>query len=315
MHKMKWIFARFADALGLPGLLALVLVLGLLLFFPLARWPAQQRLAVAEAAAVKPGAHRPGLAEPSARVFLGQFPRPETLSQELQKVFDTAEGYGLALDEVAYRKVRKPDERLERYLVAARHLVRRGYAVVVPMRQGFSKSGGSYIGGGCNIESNGRVQAEDVVAALAFYSARPDIDARRTVVFGQSHGGLTTLAVGALGLPNIVGLVNFAGGLRQESCNGWERSLADAVGSYARTTIAPTLWFYGDNDSYFTPETWQRMHAQYVAAGGRARLVAFGSFGTDAHELFSSPRGAPVWLPEVGALFTELGLPFTSSKA
>jgi len=66
-----------------------------------------------------------------------------------------------------------------RYLVAARHLVRRGYAVVVPMRQGFSKSGGSYIGGGCNIESNGRVQAEDVVAALAFYSARPDIDARR----------------------------------------------------------------------------------------------------------------------------------------
>lgn len=117
MHKMKWIFARYADALGLPGLLALVLVLGLLLFFPLARWPAQQRLAVAEAAAVKPGAHRPGLAEPSARVFLGQFPRPETLSQELQKVFDTAEGYGLALDEVAYRKVRKPDERLERYLV------------------------------------------------------------------------------------------------------------------------------------------------------------------------------------------------------
>jgi dienelactone hydrolase len=202
-----------------------------------------------------------------------------------------------------------------RYLVAARELVRRGYAVVVPMRQGFSKSGGSYIGGGCNVESNGRVQAEDLVVVLAFYAARPDIDARRTVVFGQSHGGLTTLALGALGLPNVVGLVNFAGGLRQEGCNGWERSLADAVASYARTTTAPSLWFYGDNDSYFTPETWQRMHAQYVAAGGRARLVAFGSFGTDAHELFSSARGAPVWLPEVGAFFTELGLPFALSKA
>jgi hypothetical protein len=43
--------------------------------------------------------------------------------------------------------------------------------------------------------------------------------------------------------------------------------------------------------------------------------VAFGNFGTDAHELFSSPRGAPVWLPEVGALFTELGLPFALSRA
>ena len=34
-----------------------------------------------------------------------------------------------------------------RFLVAARELVQRGYAVVVPMRQGFSKSGGSYVVG------------------------------------------------------------------------------------------------------------------------------------------------------------------------
>jgi len=197
-----------------------------------------------------------------------------------------------------------------RYLVAARELVRRGYAVVVPMRQGFSKSTGSYIGGGCNVESNGRVQAEDVEATLNHFAARPDIDAKRVVVFGQSHGGLTTLAVGSLQLPNVVGLVNFAGGLRQESCNGWERSLADAVASYAKSTTVPSLWFYGDNDSYFVPETWQRMHAQYLAAGGRARLVAFGSFGTDSHGMFSSAKGAPIWLPEVEAFFNELGLPF-----
>jgi dienelactone hydrolase len=201
-----------------------------------------------------------------------------------------------------------------RYVVAARELVRRGYAVVVPMRQGFSKSSGSYIGGGCNLESNGRVQAEDVAAVLVYYAARADIDARRVVVFGQSHGGFTTLAVGALNLPNVVGLVNFAGGLRQEGCNGWERSLADAVATYARSTTVPSLWFYGDNDSYFVPETWQRMHAQYVAAGGRARLVAFGSFGNDAHGLFSAARGVPIWLPEVSAFFAGLGLPFVPVK-
>lgn len=201
-----------------------------------------------------------------------------------------------------------------RYSVAARELVRRGYAVVVPMRQGFSKSGGAYIGGGCNVESNGRVQAEDVAAAIAHYAARSDIDARRVVVFGQSHGGFTTLAVGALALPNVAGLVNFAGGLRQEGCNGWELGLADAVAGYARSTTVPSLWFYGDNDSYFTPETWRRMHAQYVAAGGKARLVAFGPFGADAHALFSATRGVPVWLPEVGAFFAELGLPFVPVK-
>ena len=75
----------------------------------------------------------------------------------------------------------------------------------------------------------------------------------------------------------------------------------------------PSLWFYGDNDSYFVPETWQRMHAEYVAAGGWARLVAFGSFGNDAHGLFPPP-GTPIWLPEVGAFFAGLGLPFVPVK-
>lgn len=117
MQQLKWIFARFADALGLPGLLTLALVLGLLLFFPLLRWPAQQRLAAVEAASMKLEAPQTGSAESPASTFLGKFPRPETLPQELQAIFDTAEKYGLALDEVAYRRVRKPDERLERYLV------------------------------------------------------------------------------------------------------------------------------------------------------------------------------------------------------
>lgn len=38
---------------------------------------------------------------------------------------------------------------------AARYFIERGYVVFVPMRTGFSKSTGGYVGGGCNIESNG----------------------------------------------------------------------------------------------------------------------------------------------------------------
>ena len=117
MHQLKWILTRFTDALGLPGQITLVLVLGLLLYLPLVRWPAQQHIAETEVASMKPGAPMPGLTESPAHAFLDRFPRPETLSKELQTIFDTAEGYGLELDEVAYRKVRKQDERLERYLV------------------------------------------------------------------------------------------------------------------------------------------------------------------------------------------------------
>ena len=118
-----------------------------------------------------------------------------------------------------------------RYLVAANALVERGYIVVVPMRLGFSKSGGAYINPGCNITSNGLVQAEGIREVLAVLVKRPDVDAQRIVVMGQSHGGLTTMALGTMNFPGVRGLVNFAGGLRitgGSSYCGWEKSLGDA---------------------------------------------------------------------------------------
>lgn len=192
----------------------------------------------------------------------------------------------------------------------AREFVARGYMVALPMRQGFSKSTGGYIGGGCNVESNGRVQAEDVAATLNYLKTLPDADAGSALVVGQSHGGLTTMAFGTLNLPNVAGLINFAGGLRQDSCPGWEGNLSRAFGNYGKQTQLKSLWFYGDNDSFWQPWLYKEMYQKYTDAGGKARLVAFGNFGTDAHSLFGSRSGIPVWVPEVERFLAELGLPF-----
>jgi dienelactone hydrolase len=193
--------------------------------------------------------------------------------------------------------------------LAARYFLQRGYAVVVPMRQGFSKSTGSYVGVQCNIGSNGQVQAEDVHAVLDWATAQPWADKDRILVVGQSHGGWTTLAFGTVHYPGVKALVNFAGGLRQENCLGWQLGLARAAADYARETQVPSLWFYGDNDSFFDPETFHRMHEQYVAAGGQARLVAFGVFGKDSHALFGSRAGGAIWQPEVTKFLAQVGLP------
>lgn len=190
-----------------------------------------------------------------------------------------------------------------------RYFLQRGYAVVVPMRQGFSKSGGSYIGGGCNVESNGRVQADDVKAVLDHLAAQAWVDKDRMLVVGQSHGGWTTLALGQLNYPGVKGLVNFAGGLRQEACPNWKEALAGGAASYARGTRLPSLWFYGDNDSYFDPPTFHAMFDQYTAAGGQARLVAFGKFGADAHGLFTARTGSAIWQPELNAFLASIGMP------
>ncbi len=197
-----------------------------------------------------------------------------------------------------------------RYLIAAREFVRRGYAVMVPMRNGFSRSSGHYISSGCNIESNGLMQAKDVRVALDYAKELAYVDAGRVLVMGQSHGGLTTLALGADPYPGVLGLVNFAGGLRTNTCAAWERSLVAAFAAYGEKSRLPTLWFYGDNDSYWSKETSAAMFSAYVGAGGKARMVAFGTFkGSDAHGMFGHRDGLAIWWPEVEKFLLELGLP------
>jgi dienelactone hydrolase len=198
----------------------------------------------------------------------------------------------------------------QRYLLQAREFVSRGYAVATPMRQGFADSVGPYFGDSCDIEGNGKAQAVDVLVTLSALSKRPDIDISRTVVMGQSHGGLTTMAVGALKLKEVVGLVNFAGGLRVEKCLGWRVELAHAMRDYGADTRVPSLWFYGDNDEFFSVDTWQEMFTGYTAAGGPARMVAFGKFRDNSHAMFASGAGIQIWLPEVRTFFQQLGLPF-----
>lgn len=200
-----------------------------------------------------------------------------------------------------------------RFVFAAREFVSRGYAVALPMRQGFAGSGGRYPNAGCDIAANGRMSAQDVRATIAYFEQRPDIDARRVVLVGQSAGGLVALAAASEGIPQVVGVLNFAGGLRQDRCPDWPGKLASAAADYASTTHVPSLWFYGDNDSTFASPVWHEMYARYIAAGGDARLVAYGSFGKDAHALFGARSGVPIWEPEVARFFTtKLGMPFAS---
>lgn len=210
--------------------------------------------------------------------------------------------HGKALGDTRFQSRNRP-------ALAARYFMQRGYAVVVPMRQGFSKSGGTYIGGECNVESNGRVQADDVKAVLDYVTAQPWADKQKMVVLGQSHGGWTTLAFGTQNYPGVKALVNFAGGLRQTGCTAWEGGLARAAAAYGKETSLPSLWFYGDNDSYFNTDTYTAMFNRYTAAGGKARLVAFGNFGADAHSMFGARAGGPIWQPEVSSLLASVGLP------
>jgi dienelactone hydrolase len=198
----------------------------------------------------------------------------------------------------------------DRFVVISREFVRHGYAVVIPMRKGFSKSSGNYFEAECDMEGNGRIQADDLQATLNYVVAQPWADKNRIVVAGQSYGGLATMAFGMRGFPGVKGLINFAGGLRLYGSDcAWQSSLVSAFADFGRHTMVPSLWFYGANDSHFNPELAARMYRAYVAAGGNARLVAFGAFKKDAHGMSSSWDGVKIWWPETEKFLKQVGMP------
>lgn len=197
-----------------------------------------------------------------------------------------------------------------RDIVIAREFLHRGYAVVLPMRRGFSKSTGQFIGGTCNTTENGIAQANDLQSALNYVLAQPWADKDKVVVMGQSHGGLSTMAFGARNPAHVKALVNFAGGLRYNlpSCD-WKPALVEAFTVYGKTARLPSVWFYGANDSYFAPELVRQMYAAYTKSGADAKLIAFGPFKNDAHGMSGSREGVPIWWPETEALLKRVGLP------
>ncbi len=201
-------------------------------------------------------------------------------------------------------------QKRDRFLAMSREFVKRGYAVTVPMRKGFSQSTGAYSEFGCNMKDNGQQQADDIVAALDVLVQQPWVDRDRIVVAGQSYGGLATMALGTRHYPGVRGLLNFAGGLRIDGnhCN-WRNALVTAFGNYAQSTQLPSLWFYGANDSYFDHPLAQRLMQAYQSAGGSSQLVAFGAFKSDAHAMVGSRDGVGIWLPEVERFLKSIGMP------
>jgi dienelactone hydrolase len=198
----------------------------------------------------------------------------------------------------------------DRFIVLSREFVKRGYAVVIPMRKGFARSSGNYSEYVCDMERNGKAQADDLQAALNYLGKQSWVDRSRILVAGQSYGGLTAMAFAARGYPGVKGVINFAGGLRIHGgdCR-WQSSLISAFRDFGRDTMVPSLWFYGANDSHFSPELAQRMHRSYVRSGGNAKLVAYGTFKQDAHAMVGSWDGVKVWWPETENFLRQIGMP------
>ena len=163
----------------------------------------------------------------------------------------------------------------------AMEFARRGWAAVIVMRRGYiGDSGGSFSEsfGSCSnpdYVSAGRASADDLKAAIAALTQRPDIDGTRVVSVGYSAGGFATVALTADPPPGLLAGISFAGGRGSQSDDvvcGSERLVA-AFATFGQRSRIPMLVGYAENDHYFGPGLAQKFKDAFSGAGGNVEFV------------------------------------------
>jgi len=180
-----------------------------------------------------------------------------------------------------------------------------GYAVLLPHRHGYGNSAGPTWRQEVTADFGtaeydqalaarlGR-EAADVVAAVDWLAARPEVAGDRIGLIGSSFGGVMSLLAAAR-LPRLRCTVDFAGAaMNWERTPNLRRTMVDAV----RSLRAPIALAQAEND-YSTAPT-RELAAELARLGKLHDARVFPAFGLTADEghLFFQ-NGAPIWGPWV----------------
>lgn len=215
---------------------------------------------------------------------------------------------------------------MDRYrpMPAIREWVRRGYAVVVPVRRGYGASGGERFGdsyGTCaapDFRRAGEGGALDLLATIAWAKSHRDLDPRRWLLAGQSAGGFASIYTASKQPAGLVAVLAFAPGRggRPDTHPGdpcAPQAVAEVFAGLAPRVMVPVLWFYARNDEYIGPSAQTLWYESFRSAGGRGEFVQIPPFPINrGHGVFPSQSGVPLWTPAVSQFFRtqKIALPF-----
>ena len=205
----------------------------------------------------------------------------------------------------------------------ARYWMRRGYAVVAPIRPGYGVTGGpDREDSGARYNDWGECMsrpeprrtagpaAEAIASAVAWVREQPWARADRILLSGQSVGGLATIAACSANLPGVIGCINFSGGSggsptsKGRMCE--PQRIESLMSEWGRTNRLPSLWLYAPNDLFWGPEAPQRWHAAFAAGGSPARFVGTEPVpAPDGHSLLAV--GGRLWSVPLQAWLGEHG--------
>jgi dienelactone hydrolase len=207
-----------------------------------------------------------------------------------------------------------------RPLPPIREWVRRGYAVLAPVRRGYGASGGVLFGdsyGGCgrpDFRRAGEGGALDLLATIAWAKSQRDLDAKHWLLVGQSAGGFASIYTASKRPDGLAAVLAFAPGRggdpdRRPGEPCASDRMAELFTSIAPRITVPVLWFYAENDEFVGPRVQKLWFESFRAAGGRGELVVVSAFPERrGHGLFPSSAGTPLWTAAVAKFFSAQGL-------
>ncbi|MDK9695671.1 MAG: hypothetical protein OEL76_04710 [Siculibacillus sp.] len=206
----------------------------------------------------------------------------------------------------------------------ARYWMRKGFAVVAPVRPGYGATGGpdrersgarlepdGACGGALRVTSAGEVSATAVRAAVDWARRQPWALADRVLLVGTSAGGVATVVAASHAPLGVVGFVNFSGGVagfpdKRPGASCGEAALAALFRRVGPGVAVPNLWLYAENDRYWGSEAPRRWHGAFAAGGSPTRFVMTGPVpNEDGHRLML--RGGRLWSVHVDDFVAGLG--------
>lgn len=165
----------------------------------------------------------------------------------------------------------------------ARYFVERGWMVAFPQRRGRGQSDGLYDEGfkpdrssySCrqDIALAGAARAlDDLDVITDWIRLRADVDTTRMLIGGASRGGILSVAHVARRPDVYLGAVNFVGGWVSEGCGDY-RAINRALFVDGARFPGPSLWLYGENDSFYSLAYSRTNFESFSMAGGLGQMV------------------------------------------
>jgi dienelactone hydrolase len=192
-------------------------------------------------------------------------------------------------------------------------LVRKGIALLIPMRRGRGKSEGQYRESyECSLEHarlGMRYATESLHAVYEFLNRQAWVDRGKIILAGNSRGGILSVVYAAERSGSATGVVNFVGGWLGDECNS-EAGIdvnATLFAEAGKKATVRHLFLYATRDDFYSVSSVTNYADVFRKAGGSVDFELYDmDTGANGHSLFYQYRRK--WNGDLDAFLIKLGV-------